>query len=29
MLVVPNVILMLIAEKLLTRNPVAAFAGKG
>lgn len=29
MLVVPNVILMLIAEKLLTKNPVAAFAGKG
>jgi putative spermidine/putrescine transport system permease protein len=29
MLVVPNVILMLIAEKLLTKNPVASFAGKG
>ncbi|NQE80743.1 ABC transporter permease [Pantoea ananatis] len=29
MLVVPNVMLMLIAEKLLTKNPVASFAGKG
>ncbi|MBS1207484.1 MAG: spermidine/putrescine transporter permease [Proteobacteria bacterium] len=29
MLVVPNVILMLIAEKLLTHNPVSSFSGKG
>ncbi|CAK6501150.1 hypothetical protein PANPB_00021 (plasmid) [Pantoea sp. Nvir] len=29
MLVVPNVILMLIAEKLMIRNPVSSFAAKG